>query len=130
MRFIVRFFERRSTVLGMERRRHRRVRAQIKSLLKANAEAVEGEAVDLSIGGAQMTSPLAMKPGKQVTVKLVIPGADTPIYIEHAEVRWVRDCTFGLKFLEITRSQLDELEQVIDDYLAVDESRKPDLPNS
>ena len=120
----MRFLCRRSTVPGMERRRHRRVRAQIKSLLEGNAQAAEGQAVDLSLGGAKIQCPLAIKPGKQVTIKLVIPGADTPIYIEHAEVRWVRDRTFGLKFLEIKRSQLDELEQVIDDYLAVDESRE------
>jgi len=114
----------------MERRRHRRVRAQIKSLLEGNAQAAEGQAVDLSLGGAKIQCPLAIKPGKQVTIKLVIPGADTPIYIEHAEVRWVRDRTFGLKFLEIKRSQLDELEQVIDDYLAVDESRERKLSDS
>jgi len=130
MHFVVRFLGRRSTVLGMDRRRHRRVRARIKGLLKANAQAAEGEALDLSLGGARMTSPLNMKPGKSVTIKLVIPGADTPIYIEHAEVRWVRDRTFGLKFLEVTRSQLDELEQVIDDYLAVDEQQECDRPDS
>jgi len=114
----------------MERRRHRRVQARIKSQLEANAQAAEGEAIDLSLGGAKIESPLAMKPGKQVTIKLVIPGAATPIYIEHAEVRWVRDRTFGIKFLEIKRSQLDELEQVIDEYLAVDESRERDQPDS
>jgi len=126
MRFFVRFLPRRSTVRGMERRRHRRVQARIKSVLEANAQATEGEAVDLSLGGAKIQCPLAIRPGKQVTIKLVVPGADTPIYIEHAEVRWVRDRTFGLKFLEITRSQLDELEQVIDEYLAVDEARERD----
>lgn len=130
MQFVVRFLERKSTVSVMERRRHRRVRARIKSLLEANAQAAEGQAVDLSIGGAKIECPLTIKPGKQVTIKLVIPGAEAPIYIEHAEVRWVRDRTFGLKFLEIRRSQLDELEQVIDQYLAADESSEPDKPEA
>lgn len=110
-----------STVSGMERRRHRRVQTKIKSVLQANAQEVENTIVDLSLGGAKFESPLAMKPGKQVTVKLVVPGVDTPIYIEHAEIRWVRDRAFGVKFLEIKRSQLDELEQLIDEYIAIDE---------
>ena len=114
----------------MERRRHRRVRANIKSMLEANAQEVEGKTSDLSIGGAQFESSLPVNPGKQVTVKLVVPGAEAPIYIEHAEIRWVRDRTFGVKFLEIKRSQLDELEQVIDDYLAADESSESDKPET
>lgn len=89
-----------------------------------NSHEVEGETIDLSMGGAKFESPLAMKPGKQVTVKLVVPGADTPIYIEHAEIRWVRDRAFGVKFLEIRQQELDELEQLIDEYIATDEPRQ------
>ena len=106
----------------MERRLHRRVRAHIKSLLLANAQEqeMEGKVVDLSLGGAKFESPLIATPGKQVTVKFVVPGASTPIYIEHAEIRWVHDRAFGVKFLEIRPNQLDELEQLIDEYVAAD----------
>lgn len=105
----------------MERRQHRRVAARITSVLQANAQEAEGQAVDLSLGGAKFESPLTVKPGKQVTVKLVVPGAHAPIYIEHAEIRWVRDRTFGVKFLEIRQHQLDELEQLIDEFLTAEE---------
>lgn len=105
----------------MERRRHRRVHAQLKSWLRANSHEIEGETIDLSAGGAKFASSLPVELGKQVTVKLVIPGTDTPIYIEQAQVQWIHDQTFGVRFLEIRQQELDELEQLIDEYIALDE---------
>lgn len=109
----------------MERRRHRRVHAQLKSWVRANSHEVESKTVDLSIGGAKIEGPLPVEPGCQVIVKLIIPGAATPIYIEHAQVQWIQDQTFGVSFLEIRQQELDELEQLIDEYLASDEDDKP-----
>lgn len=105
----------------MERRRHRRVSAQVRSLLRANSHEVEGETVDLSLGGARIESRLAVQPGKQIIVKLIIPGAADPIYIEQAQVQWIHDQTFGVRFLEIRQQELDELEQLIDECIASDE---------
>ncbi len=105
----------------MERRRHRRVHAQLKSWLRANSHEVESETIDLSLGGAKFSSALPVEFGKQVTVKIVIPGTDTPIYIEQAQVQWIDDQTFGVRFLEIRQRELDELEQLIDEYIALDE---------
>lgn len=105
----------------MERRQHRRVPAQVKSLMRANSHEVEGQTVDLSLGGARMESDLVVQPGKQIIVKLIIPGVKTPVTIEQAQVQWIHDQTFGVKFLEIRQSELDELEQLIDECIALDE---------
>ncbi|HEX5647395.1 MAG TPA: PilZ domain-containing protein [Nitrospira sp.] len=105
----------------MERRRHRRVHAQLKSWLRANSHEIEGETIDLSAGGAKFASSLPVELGKQVTVRLYIPGTDTPIDIEQAQVQWIHDQTFGVRFLEIRQQELDELEQLIDEYIALDE---------
>lgn len=105
----------------MERRRHRRVHAQLKSWLLANSHEIEGETIDLSAGGAKFASSLPVELGKQVTVKLFIPGIDTPIEIEHAQVQWIHDQMFGVRFLEVRQQELDELEQLIDEYIALDE---------
>lgn len=121
MKFAVRFTPERGMVRAMERRRHRRVHAQLKSWLCANSHEIEGETIDLSIGGAKFESALTVEPGKEVTVKLVIPGTDAPIYIEHAQVQWIHDQTFGVRFLEVRQQELDELEQLIDEYIALDE---------
>ncbi len=106
----------------MERRQHRRVPAQVKGLLRANAHEVEGETVDLSLGGAKFESSLAVQPGRLITVKLIIPGVQEPVYIEQAQVQWIHDQTFGVRFLEIRQQELDELEQLIEECIALDES--------
>lgn len=105
----------------MERRRHRRVHAQIKGWVCANSHEFESETIDLSLGGAKFSSTLPVEFGKQVTVRLSIPGVDTPIFIEQAQIQWIHDQTFGVRFLEIRQQELDELEQLIDEYIALDE---------
>ena len=98
----------------MERRRHRRVPVHVKSLLQENSHEVEGEAVDLSLGGARIESALVVQPGRQIAVKLIVPGDDTSILIEHAQVQWAVDRTFGVRFVDLPEHELDELEQLID----------------
>jgi hypothetical protein len=105
----------------MERRQHPRVSAQVKSLLRANSHEVEGETIDLSLGGARIESDLVVQPGKHIVVKLVLPGLQEPIYIDQAQVQWIHDNTFGVRFLEIQQEELDELEQLIDECIALDE---------
>lgn len=105
----------------MERRRYRRVQAQVKSLLRANSHEVEGETIDLSLGGAKFESSLVVQPGKQIVVKLILPGVGEPIYIDQAQVQWIHDQTFGVQFLEVRQEELDELEQLIDECIALDE---------
>jgi len=89
--------------------------------LRANSHEVEGETIDLSLGGAKFESLLAVQPGKQIVVKLIIPGVEEPIYIDQAQVQWIHDQTFGVKFLEVRQQELDELEQLIDECIALDE---------
>lgn len=108
----------------MERRQHRRVPAHVKSLVRVNSHEVEGETRDLSLGGAQIESSLVVQPGRQIAVKLIVPGDDTPILIEQARVQWNVDRTFGVRFVDLQPQELDELEQLIDDYIALDEERK------
>ncbi|MBI3355765.1 MAG: PilZ domain-containing protein [Nitrospirae bacterium] len=106
----------------MERRQHRRVPAQVKSLLRANSHEVEGETIDLSLGGAKIESRLIVQPGKQIALKLVVPEVQEPIYIEQAQVQWIHDQTFGVRFLEMQQREMDELEQLIEECIALDEA--------
>lgn len=108
----------------MERRRHRRVPAQVRSLLRANSHEVEGEALDLSLGGARIESSLIVQPGRQIAVKLIVPGDDIPIMIEQAQVQWAVDRTFGVRFVDVQQQELDDLEQLIDECIALDEGRR------
>jgi hypothetical protein len=114
------FTDKSGMLVPMERRQHRRVPAQVKSVLRANSHEVEGETVDLSLSGARIESSLVVQPGSQIAVKLVVPGDETPILVQQAQVQWVVDKTFGVRFLEVTQDELDELEQLIDECIALD----------
>ena len=109
---------------SMERRQHRRVPAHVKSLVRVNSHEVEGETQNVSLSGAQIESSLVVQPEKHITVKLIVPKDDTPILIEQARVQWNVDRTFGVRFVDLQPQELDELEQLIDDYIALDEERQ------
>jgi hypothetical protein len=105
----------------MDRRQYRRVPAQFKSLLLGNSHEVEGVTLDLSIGGARIESELEVFPGKQLRVRLVVPGEEEPLSINQALVRWVREDTFGLEFLGLDQEDRDDLEELIDAFEETDE---------
>jgi hypothetical protein len=105
----------------MERRQHRRVPAQLKSLLLGNSHEVEGVTLDLSIGGARIESEIDVFPGKQIQVRLVVPGEEEPLLIDQALVRWVDENTFGIEFLKVNQKRRDDLEELIDAFEELEE---------
>ena len=100
----------------MERRKHRRVPARVKGVLQSNSYEVEGRTLDLSLGGARIESELEVYPGKQVVIRLMLPGVEKPLSIEQALVRWTSQKTFGVEFTQVKRKELDELEQLIEEF--------------
>jgi PilZ domain len=105
----------------MERRQHRRVPAQLKSLLLGNSHEVEGVTLDLSIGGARIESEIDVFPGKQIRVRLIVPGVEEPLLIDQALVRWVDEDTFGIQFLTVNQEERDDLEELIDAFDELEE---------
>jgi len=100
----------------MERRRHRRVPAQVQGFLLGNSHEVDGHTLDLSLGGARFESELDVFPGKVIVIRLVVPGLEAPLSIEEARVQWVSEQTFGVEFKKVQPDELDELEQLIDEF--------------
>ena len=100
----------------MERRQHRRVPAQVQEFLLGNSHEIEAVTLDLSVDGAKFDCDLEVYPGKVIRVRLIIPGAEEPISIEAARVQRVGEETFGVSFQNVRPGELDELEQLIDEY--------------
>ena len=100
----------------MERRKHRRVPVQIQGFLLGNSHEIEGHTLDLSMGGARFESDLSVFPGKTIVVHLVLPGAELPLSIPEARVQWVADQTFGVEFQNVQPDELDELEELINEF--------------
>jgi hypothetical protein len=100
----------------MERRQYRRVPAQVQGFLLGNSHEIEAVTLDLSVGGAKFDCDLEVYPGKVIRVRLFIPGAEQPVSIEDARVQWVGEETFGVSFQNVRPDELDELEQLIDEF--------------
>lgn len=101
---------------SMDRRTHRRVPVQVQGFLSGNSHEIEGITLDLSVGGAKFDCDLEVYPGKVVRVRLLLPGAVEPLSIEAALVQWVGEDTFGVSFQNVRPNELDELEQLIEEY--------------
>ena len=101
---------------NVDRRAHRRVPVQVQGFLSGNSHEIEAVTLDLSVGGARFDCDLEVCPGKVIRVRLVIPGAAEPVSIEAARVQWVGEDTFGVSFQDVQPDELDELEQLIDEY--------------
>src|SRR6185295_15419291 len=106
----------------MERRKHRRVPLQIQGYLLGNSHEIEGHTLDVSLGGARFESDLAVFPGKTIMVRLVIPGAESALSIPEARVQWVDEQTFGVEFQNIRPEELDELEELINEFDEAEQS--------
>lgn len=100
----------------MERRQHRRVPAQLQGFLLGNSHEIEAVTLDLSVGGARFDCDLEVYPGKLIRVRLVIPGAEELVSIEEGRVQWVGEDTFGVSFQNVGPAELDELEQLINEF--------------
>lgn len=100
----------------MERRQHRRVPARLQGFLLGNSHEIEAVTLDLSVGGARFDCDLEVYPGKVIRVRLVIPGAEEPVSIEEGLVQWVGEETFGVSFQNVRQAELDELEQLINEF--------------
>jgi len=101
---------------SMDRRTHRRVPVQVQGFLSGNSHEIKGITLDLSVGGAKFDCDLEVYPGKVVRVRLLLPGAVEPLSIEAALVQWVGEDTFGVSFQNVRANELDELEQLIEEY--------------
>jgi hypothetical protein len=86
-----------------------------------NSHEIEGHTLDLSLGGARFESDLAVFPGKSIMVRLLVPGAESPVSIPEARVRWVDEHTFGVEFENVRPDELDELEELIDEFDETDQ---------
>ena len=87
----------------------------MQGFLSGNSHEIEAVTLDLSVGGARFDCDIEVYPGKVIRVRLIIPGVEEPLSIEHARVQWVEEGTFGVSFQNVRPAELDELEQLIDE---------------
>ena len=99
-------------ITGTQRRRNRRY-AILLPVETDGTEGMKGLTHDLSLGGCRMNGNLAVRRGQHLTLRLHLPGEDSPIVVERAAVRWVREKVFGLEFMSLSSSERERLEEVL-----------------
>ena len=75
-----------------------------------------GVVYDVSLKGARVSSEAPIGPGDQVTVLLRLPKQISPLAVERATVRWVKDQTFGLEFMHLTSTAATRLKRFLSSY--------------
>jgi len=72
-----------------------------------------GVVYDVSMKGARVSSEAPIKPGDQVMVTLQLPEHTAPLAVERATVRWEKNQTFGLEFINLTFTGALQLKRFI-----------------
>jgi hypothetical protein len=97
---------------GVQRRRMRR--HAIFLPVEVDGKKVKGLINDLSLGGCRINSDLAVRQGQYLPLRLHLPGQGSPLVIERAAVRWVREKDFGLQFMFIPSSERARLGELLE----------------
>ncbi|MDZ4732185.1 MAG: PilZ domain-containing protein [Nitrospirota bacterium] len=97
----------------MEKRQQPRFTAQFRSTFSGGQRESQGWTLDLSAGGCKIETDLPVLVGASVECRIYIPGLDWPLRVDEAQVRWVKDNTFGIQFTKIQLDEETKLKEVI-----------------
>jgi hypothetical protein len=73
----------------------------------------KGVVKNLSRTGLRVLGDHSLTPGTLVTVRLSIEGADAPLEIARASVRWVNQSEFGLRIEHVTAPAAKRIARLI-----------------
>ena len=74
-----------------------------------------GIMLDLSAGGCQLESSLAIARDQLLELRVAVPGLESPLMIDGARVQWVSGRLIGLAFVRIRKTEQQRLDRVIAD---------------
>ncbi|TKS64478.1 MAG: PilZ domain-containing protein [Nitrospira sp.] len=97
----------------MDKRQQPRFTAQFRSTFSGGQREGQGRTLDLSAGGCKIETDLPVFVGASFECRIYIPGLDWPLRIDEAQVRWVKDNTFGIQFTKIQLDEETKLKEVI-----------------
>lgn len=99
----------------MERRKYPRVGVKFRVALAFAGGRTEGqgEMLNLSEGGCAVKGDKRVPEKALLNLSIYPPGRQTPIVIQHAAVRWVRGCDFGIEFVSLSAEQRAEVQALL-----------------
>lgn len=115
----------------MEQRKHQRYPVNFPGVFSnASLQGEEGIVQDLSLGGCRVGSriPLTVNAALHLQIR---PQQAAPIYVSKAVVRWIRESSFGVQFLELATHETTALTRLISSFSPSSQSTRgtePSLP--
>lgn len=109
----------------MKVRKAARIQVQCPCSFSGEEVVGEGVVVNLSRPGCAVESATPISIGSRIELHLLLPIHFFPVAVDHAEVVWVSDTRFGVKFVRIRPEDESRLQRLIEQYLRQD--RGPSL---
>jgi hypothetical protein len=94
-------------------RPYRRIATWYDSYYMSGTVIGKGVVKNLSRTGLRMLGDHSLTPGTNVSIRLHIDGADAPLEIARASVRWANQYEFGLRIEHVTPQATDRLAHLI-----------------
>jgi len=96
-----------------ETRSSERLTLQCSIIVATGVQTGEGRVLNLSKYGCLVESPLHIKAGDHLQLRLFLPESDQSVCASLAVVRWVQATLFGIEFLTIDEKYRSRLNQFI-----------------
>lgn len=98
----------------MEQRQSPRFPVRFRSSFTSlNIVGGDGNIVDLSLRGCRVDSPIEVRPGTSLEVRIQTSDEEPPLKIQEAVVRWSRAKQFGLEFVTLVPEEWARLQHTV-----------------
>jgi hypothetical protein len=94
-------------------RPYRRIPTWYGSYYMSGSVIGKGVVKNLSRTGLRVLGDHSLAPGTEVSVRLLVEGADVPLEIACASVRWVNQSEFGLRIEHVTSHAAQRIARLI-----------------
>ena len=102
----------------MKARYSERIQAKIPVIITVGSLVCEGRILDLSILGCLIESPVFIKKGESLQLRLSLPGLESSFSVALAAVRWTNGPQFGVEFIKMNERDQRKLNQVMARHLS------------
>lgn len=97
----------------MHARYSERIHAKGRVLITVGKHVSEGQILNLTVPGCLIESPLSVKKGDSLQLKLILSGVKSSFDVALAVVRWTSGFQFGVEFIEMKEKDQRQLNEVI-----------------
>lgn len=97
----------------MKPRYHKRIHIKTPVIFAIGSRAEEGHALDLTVPGCLIESPVSVKKGDYLQLKLYFPDLTSPFVVALAAVRWTDGSQFGVEFIRMENKEQRQLNHLM-----------------